>query len=112
MTDIPELNGPSDLRTRHRDAQEYQVFRRQPPLSNRIHEALDARAGEIQLQRSSLGLRGFDPTSRLENLGAGGVSTTGRPGHLGCRVGVSVSVGRKGHGSAGLGVCPLAFRPG
>ena len=39
---------------------------------------------------------------RLEDVGAGGISTTGWPGHLSCRVGVSVSVGRKGHGSTGL----------
>ena len=33
---------------------------------------------------------------------ARGVSTTGWPGHLGCRVGVSVRVSGKSHGSARL----------
>jgi hypothetical protein len=113
---IPELNCPSDLGTRHRDAQEYQILGRQP-LCGRVHESLDACGGGVQPQRSSFDLRGFDSTRRvvrLEDVRARGVSTTGWPGHLGCRVGVSVRVGSKSHGRARLtavsvGVCVSAL---
>ena len=111
MKHVPEFNSPSDLCTRHRDAQEYQILRRQPPLWGRVHESLDVCDGGVQSQRSSFSLRGFDLVSsviRLEDVGAGGISTTGWPGHLSCRVGVSVSVGRKCHGSTEL---VLEFRP-
>jgi hypothetical protein len=68
MKHVPELNSPSDLCTRHRDTQEYQILRRQPPLWSRIHESLDVCDGGIQPQRSSFGLRGFNPASDVFDL--------------------------------------------
>ena len=109
MKHVPELNSPSDLCTRHRDTQEYQILRRQPPLWSRVHEGLDARGGGVRPRRSSLGLRPASTVIRLEDVGAGGIPTAGWPGHLSCRVGVSVGAGRKGHGSTGLVLefCPV-----
>lgn len=101
MKHVPELNSPSDLCTRHRDTQEYQILRRQPPLWSRVHEGLDVRDGGVRPRRSSFGLRPAPTVIRLEDVGAGGIPTAGRPGHLSCRVGVSVGAGRKGHGSTG-----------
>ena len=110
---LPELNGPSDLRTGHRYGQVYQILRRQAPLRRRGHESLDARDGGLRLQLPSFKLSLSSRGIRFEAMRAGGVATTGRPGHLCCWVRVGVGVGSKGHdpGSQVEGEFPLvAFR--